>query len=83
MKWFKNLNAVNKLLAGFGVMLLFSLPVGYLARAQISQLSELNRQTFERDVAGVEAIKQAEVDQALMGHAFNAALLFTRKSRSR
>ncbi len=75
MKWFKNLNAVSKLMAGFGVMLLISLPIGYLAMAQISQLSELNRQIFERDVAGMEAIKQAEVDQALMGRALNAALL--------
>jgi methyl-accepting chemotaxis protein len=75
MKWFKNLDAVSKLMVGFGVILLISLPLGYLAMAQISQLSELNRQIFERDVAGMEAIKQAELDQALMGHAFSSAVL--------
>ena len=75
MKWFRNLNAVRKLVVGFGVMLVFSLPLGYLALAQISELSELNRHIFECDVAGIQAIKQAEVDQALMRQALISAPL--------
>jgi methyl-accepting chemotaxis protein len=75
MKWFKNLNAVSKLMVGFSAMLLISLPIGYLAMAQISQLSELNRQIFERDVAGIDAIRQAELDHALMRSTFNSAIL--------
>ena len=31
MKWLRNLNAATKLLVAFGAMLLFSLPIGYLA----------------------------------------------------
>ena len=75
MKWLRNLNAATKLLVAFGAMLLFSLPIGYLAMTQISELSELNRQILDRDVAGIDAGKQAEVDEALTGQAFNAALV--------
>jgi methyl-accepting chemotaxis protein len=75
MKWFKNLNAVPKIMAAFGGVLFFLLPIGYLAITQISQLSELNSQIFNRDVGGIDAIKQAEVDQALMSRTLAMAAL--------
>jgi methyl-accepting chemotaxis protein len=73
MNWFKNLNATGKLISGFGLMLLFSLPVGYVAVARISELTDLNARILDGAVAGGEAIKQAELDPALMGPALNAA----------
>jgi len=76
MKWLKNLSAMQKLLAVFGGMLLFNLPSGYLALQQISQLSDQNAQIFTRDVGGIEALKEAEVDQALIDRSLSAALLF-------
>ncbi len=66
---------MKKLMAAFGGMLLFNLPIGYLALLEVSQLSEQNMQIFNRDVGGIDALKEAEVDQALIDGALSAALL--------
>ena len=75
MKWFKNLNALPKIMATFGGLLFFLLPIGYLALSRISQLSDQTAQIFNRDAGGIYAIKQAEVDEALIDRTFTAAAL--------
>ena len=75
MKWFKNLNAVAKLMLALGGVLCFLLPIGYLAITQISLLSERSLQIFDRDVGGIEAIKQAEVDQAILSRILAMAVV--------
>lgn len=66
MKWFKNLNAVPKIMSAIGGMLLLLVLMGFLALGQISQLNEQTLKIFNRDVGGIDAIKQAEVDQAMI-----------------
>jgi methyl-accepting chemotaxis protein len=75
MKWFKNLNAVPKIMGAASGMLFMLLAMGYLALTQLSQLSELSLQIFHRDVGGLEAMKQAETDEAMMSGALTLAAL--------
>ncbi len=75
MNCFKNLNAVPKIMAASGGVLIFLLLMGFLAVSEISQLSDLTLQIFHRDVGGIDAIKQAEVDQALMSRSLVTATL--------
>jgi methyl-accepting chemotaxis protein len=75
MKWFTNLNAMPKIMSAFGGVLCFLLLIGYLASTQMSQMSNRTLEVFQRDVGGLDAIRQAEVDQTLMsGSLFAAAL---------
>jgi methyl-accepting chemotaxis protein len=62
-------------MAAFGSVLFFLLPIGYLAVTQISRLSDVNAQIFNRDVGGIDAIKQAEVDQATLARVLALAAL--------
>ena len=75
MKWYKNLNAVPKIMVAFGTVLFFLLPIGYLALTQMSRFGEVNNQIFNRYVGGNNAIKQAEVDQATLARILAVAAL--------
>jgi methyl-accepting chemotaxis protein len=75
MKWLKNLSAIKKLMAAFCGMLLFNLPIGYLALTQISELSQQNTQIYNRDVAAIDSLRQGERDQALIDRSLSAAVL--------
>lgn len=75
MKWYQNLNAMPKIMAAFGITLFFFLSIGFLAIRQISQLNDLSLQIFYRDVGGMDAIKQAEVDGALISRTLATAAL--------
>ena len=75
MRWFKNLNAVPKIMAAIGGMLLVLVLTAFLALGQIGQLNELTLNIFNRDVGGIDAIKQAEVDQAMLSRTLAVAAL--------
>ena len=75
MNWFKNLNAAPKIMAAAGGSLFFLLLTSLLALSQISELKDLSLQIFHRDVGGIDAIKQAEVDQASIAKVFALAAL--------
>ena len=75
MKWFKNINAVPKIMVAFSGMVLFLMLMGFLAVTQISQLNDISAQIFHRDVGGVDSMKQAEVDEADLARILVAAVL--------
>lgn len=75
MNWFKNLNAVPKIMTACGGLLLFVVGVSFLALSQISEFNDIAMQIFTREVGGMKAIEQAEVDEATMSSTMALAAL--------
>ena len=75
MRWFKNLNAVPKIMSAMGGMLFVLVSIAFLALSQIGQLNEQTLSIFNRDVGGINAMKQAEVDQAMLSRTLAVAAL--------
>ncbi len=75
MRLFNNLNAVPKIMAATGGTLLLLVMMGLLALGQIAQLNEQTTKIFNREVGGIDAIKQAEVDQAMIARTLAVAAL--------
>lgn len=75
MKWFKNLNAALKITTTFGLLAVMLLLMGAITLSRVAHLNEITFQIFDRDVGGIDAIKQAQIDQAEIGRLLATAVL--------
>jgi methyl-accepting chemotaxis protein len=57
MNWFKNLNAAPRLMLSFGVLLLLTLGIGYLAITNLSKANDRVQSLYQNDMKGIIAIE--------------------------
>jgi methyl-accepting chemotaxis protein len=75
MLWFKNQKTGTKLMLGFALVGALMAVVGYMGIAGMGTINHLNDLLFERDLAGVAAIKEANINLIYIGRAIRQALL--------
>ncbi len=63
MNWFKNLNAAPRLLISFGVMLVLTLGISYLAVSALSKANERVRSLYQEDMKGVMSIENISTNK--------------------
>jgi methyl-accepting chemotaxis protein len=67
MNWFKNLNATPRLMSSFGVLLVLTIGISYLAISNLSAANERVATLYEKDMKGIiaiEGIDTARIDLA-------------------
>ncbi|MGD0098139.1 MAG: methyl-accepting chemotaxis protein [Terracidiphilus sp.] len=75
MNWFKNLNAMPRLMSSFGVLLMLTLGISYLA---ITNLSEANNRVgalYNEDMIGAMSITDINYQRAMNGRSVRDAML--------
>ncbi len=75
MNWFKNRKTLTKLMIGFGLL---AAMLSFVAYRGISTAQEINANAtlmYERDLKGLSAWKEANIDLIYIGRAFRAAIL--------
>jgi methyl-accepting chemotaxis protein len=75
MNWFKNLNATPRLMGSFGVVLVLTLGIGYLAIASLSKSNGRLTIMFEDDMAGSRQANQIASDRLSLGRGVRDAIL--------
>jgi len=75
LRWFKNLNAMPKLMLSFGVMLAITTFIGYQGVRLALALNDKIDTLYARDVVGLAAVKDVEVDKALIARCSHNAIL--------
>ena len=63
MNWFKNLNAKPRLMCSFGVLLVLTLGISYLAVAALSKANDRVRALYRQDLKGVIAIEDISTNK--------------------
>jgi len=67
MNWFKNLNAMPRLVSSFGILLVLTLGISYLAISNLSAANDRVQSLYQNDMKGiiaVEAIDTSRIDLA-------------------
>jgi methyl-accepting chemotaxis protein len=80
MNWYRNLKTVTKLMIGFGIL---AAMLGYVAYHGTSVARSLNSQIttmYERDLIGLSAAKEANINLIYVGRAMRAAILAPERS---
>jgi len=57
MNWFKNLNAKPRLMSSFGVLLVLTLGISYLAISSLSKANDRIQSLYQKDLRGVIAVE--------------------------
>jgi hypothetical protein len=57
MNWFKNLNATPRLMSSFGVLLVLTLGISYLAISNLSKANDRVQALYQEDMKGVIAVQ--------------------------
>jgi methyl-accepting chemotaxis protein len=57
MNWFKNLNATPRLMSSFGVLLVLTLGISYLAITNLSKANDRVQALYQEDMKGVIAVQ--------------------------
>ncbi len=57
MNWFKNLNATPRLMSSFGVLLVLTLGISYLAISNLSKANDRVQALYQQDMKGVIAVQ--------------------------
>jgi methyl-accepting chemotaxis protein len=74
MNWFKNLNATPRLLSSFGILLVLTLGIGYLAVASLSKANERMESLYRVEMAGAAHADAITVNvTSIRGDDLNAA----------
>lgn len=79
MKWFRNLSVKAKLMSSFGLLLAVTSAIGYQGIRVALALNGRIETMYSRDVAGLVAVKDVEVDKALIARCSRNAILATGK----
>jgi hypothetical protein len=79
MNWFRNLNAMPKLMTGFGLLLLITTIIGYQGIELAVALNHKIDTLYSRDVVGLAAVKDVEIDKALIARCSRNAILGIQK----
>src|SRR5579883_1498918 len=80
MNWFKNRKTVTKLMIGFGLLAAMLCFVAYRGISTAQDINAKLTTMYERDLKGLSATKEANVDLIYIGRAFRAALLSSDKA---
>jgi methyl-accepting chemotaxis protein len=57
MNWFRNLNAMPRLMSSFGIMIVLTLGVGYLGITNLSNANDRVEGLYEKDMRGIIAVE--------------------------
>ncbi len=77
MNWFKNARTVVKLMSVFGVMAVLIAFVGYEGISAASTINDMLNTLYERDMTGLENVKDLQVQIAIAGRETRQAILAT------
>jgi methyl-accepting chemotaxis protein len=75
MNWFKNLNATPRLMGSFGVILVLTLGISYLAITNLSKANERLGALYQEDMTGAISITDISYARAMVGRAHRDAIL--------
>jgi methyl-accepting chemotaxis protein len=79
MTWFRNLNAMPKLMLSFGLILAITAGIGILGAYILSDQTAQNDLLFQRDVKGLVTIKEFEVTKAKIATSSRNAIIAAAK----
>lgn len=75
MNWFKNLNVKPKLMISFGILLAITIAIGNQGIQIATNLNKRIDAIYSHDVVALEAVKDIEVDKALIARCSRNAIL--------
>jgi len=75
MNWFKNLNAIPRLMSSFGVLLVLTLGISYLAITNLSQANDRLGALYQEDMTGAMSITDISFERAMNGRSVRDAML--------
>jgi methyl-accepting chemotaxis protein len=81
MNWYRNLKTIIKLMIGFGLIAAMLAFVAYKGIVASSGINTMLNTMYERDLKGLSAIKEANINLIYIGRTFRAALLANDKSQ--
>jgi methyl-accepting chemotaxis protein len=81
MSWFRNLETVTKLMAGFGVVVAVIIVVGYIGVRDLGRINDMLGAVYERHTIGVAAAKQVSVDLMMIAREIRQPLIENDASR--
>src|ERR1035441_6103578 len=80
MNWFKNLNAMPRPMSSFGVLLVLTLVISYLAITNLSKANDRISTLFQDDMAGSRQANQIAKDRLALGREARDAMLHIQDS---
>jgi hypothetical protein len=75
MNWFKNLNAMPRLMSSFGVLLVLTLGISYLAIDNLSKGNDRLGALYQEDMLGAMSVNDIAVERAMNGRSVRDAML--------
>jgi methyl-accepting chemotaxis protein len=75
MNWFKNLNAMPRLMISFGVLLVLTLGISYLAVTSLSKANERLGALYQEDMLGAMRVNDIALARAMNGRSVRDAML--------
>jgi methyl-accepting chemotaxis protein len=75
MSWFRNLRTMTKLLIAFGLLSGVMLGVGYFGASGMVTTQELLDELYERDLVGLNAVKDAQIARLTIGRDMRDAMV--------
>jgi methyl-accepting chemotaxis protein len=83
MSWFLNLKTANKILLEFGVIGILVVGIGFQGLRGLATIEGNLSDMYKRDIAGMDAVQEARLNQAYAARAVRSALLATDKEEVR
>jgi methyl-accepting chemotaxis protein len=77
MTWFKDLRTVTKLMLSFGFVTVLLAAVGYQGVTGLREMNEKVATLYQRDMAGLAAIKDVALTVAMIGRHTRGAFVYT------
>jgi methyl-accepting chemotaxis protein len=75
MRWFNNLNAKPRLMISFGVLLVLTLGISFLAISNLSKANDRVQNLYEKDMKGVIAMQNIAVGRMSVGRLDRGAII--------
>jgi len=75
MNWFKNLNAMPRLMSSFGVLLALTIGISYLAIRDLSEGNDRIGALYQEDMTGAMSIMDINYERAMNGRSVRDAML--------
>ncbi len=83
MTWFKNLNAMPKLMLSFGVILAFTVGIGIVGLHNLSTQATQSDLLFERDIIALMTTKEFEATKSKIASTTKSAIIAAAKASSK
>ena len=82
MQWFRNLKTASKLMLGFALVGVIMAGVGYMGVSSLAKINGMLVTLYARDMAGLSAVKQAEIELFTIGRDMRQSLLIDKEARA-